>query len=180
MESEYQVLNAIEKNMKATQREIAKSTGLSLGSVNVLIKRLIKKGFLKVEKLSPRTIRYVLTPQGFKENAEKAYRFAVASYRQINAVNGRMDKIAQSLSGGDAKTVCAFGEDDEICEMLVGRLKRHKVKFARARTGGEAEGLIEKAAAAGAGQPVFIVWRHEYAQMLADKDIKCYNLLEGL
>jgi DNA-binding MarR family transcriptional regulator len=67
MEVEYQVLTHLQENEQTTQRNISQRTGLSLGAVNILLKKMARKGLIKIEKLNTRTIRYILTPQGMKE-----------------------------------------------------------------------------------------------------------------
>ena len=63
MTNEFEVLKSVESKDTITQRELARKTGLSLGAVNVLIKRLINKGLLKIEHINARTIRYFLHPK---------------------------------------------------------------------------------------------------------------------
>ncbi|MDA3792360.1 MAG: winged helix-turn-helix transcriptional regulator [Elusimicrobia bacterium] len=58
-----------------SQRDIAGRTGMSLGLANILINRLIKKGYVKAKKLSARKIIYIVTPKGFKQKARRSYRF---------------------------------------------------------------------------------------------------------
>ena len=63
------ILEELEKNSDITQRELSEKTGLSLGMVNLLLKKFIKKGFVKLERLNSKSFRYILTPEGFKETA---------------------------------------------------------------------------------------------------------------
>ena len=67
MEPEYEVLSHLQENETTTQRNISKRTGLSLGAVNLLMKKMVRKGLVKVEKLSARTMRYILTTRGMQE-----------------------------------------------------------------------------------------------------------------
>ena len=180
MENEYQVLSSIEKNKDITQRDIARNTGMSLGSVNVLIKRLVKKGLLKIERLNTRTIRYILTPQGFKEKAERAYRYVASSYRHINGINNRIDSVAQSPPFKDGGTIYLFGKDDEIYELLTDRLKHRKIDYIHARTIEELEELLEKTGLDCSGGLVFLAWHPGYIEILGEKNIRCVNLLDEI
>ena len=56
MSNELEILKNVEEKNTITQRELAKRTGLSLGSVNVLLKRLIHKGFVKIEHINAKTL----------------------------------------------------------------------------------------------------------------------------
>ena len=68
-DNEVLILEEIEKNPNTNQRDLSEKTGLSLGMVNLLLKKFIKKGFVKLERLNSRSFRYILTPEGFKETA---------------------------------------------------------------------------------------------------------------
>lgn len=128
MDQELQVLNHIENNENITQRDIAKNTGMSLGTVNILIKRLVKKGLLKIERLNPRTIRYILTPTGFKEKAEATYRYVLSSYKYIKEVDSRMDNLLTHILNKGYRQVSFFGEPDEVFELLKNKLNSMKME----------------------------------------------------
>jgi EPS-associated MarR family transcriptional regulator len=70
----YKVLQAIEHNPAASQRELAKELGVSLGSVNFCIKAFVEKGLIKVDNFvksdNKRGYAYYLTPQGIVEKSE--------------------------------------------------------------------------------------------------------------
>jgi len=72
-ESIVKLLNVIYKNPQASQREIAKSMGISLGKTNYIIKELVKKGIIKTERFlnskNKWAYKYLLTPKGMKEKA---------------------------------------------------------------------------------------------------------------
>ncbi|WP_459879063.1 MarR family EPS-associated transcriptional regulator [Desulfothermus naphthae] len=72
-ESIIKLLNIIYKNPQASQREIAKSIGISLGKTNYIIKELVKKGVIKTERFlnskNKWAYKYLLTPKGVKEKA---------------------------------------------------------------------------------------------------------------
>ncbi|HHT45933.1 MAG TPA: winged helix-turn-helix transcriptional regulator, partial [Firmicutes bacterium] len=67
MEKEHLILSYIQQQEDVTQRDIARNTGMGLGTVNILLKKMIKKGLVKIERLNARSLRYMLTPKGLKE-----------------------------------------------------------------------------------------------------------------
>lgn len=75
----YKVLKAIELNPNASQRELAKSLGVSLGSVNYCVKALVEKGFVKVENFiksdNKKSYSYFITPRGMAEKGEITAQF---------------------------------------------------------------------------------------------------------
>lgn len=64
----FEILRKIKKKPKASQRELAKELGFSLGKLNYCLKALKAKGLIKIKnfKKNPTKINYlyVLTPHG--------------------------------------------------------------------------------------------------------------------
>jgi len=85
IEHELRLLEEIAREPDTTQADLAAGLGLAVGSVNWYLKRLIKKGYIKVTRLQRRRLRYLITPQGMAEKARLTYQFMQASlhvYRQ--------------------------------------------------------------------------------------------------
>ncbi len=123
MEHEYRVLNHLQENEITTQRKISSRTGLSLGAVNLLLKKMVRTGLIKVEKLNPRSVRYILTPQGMQEKARLTYSYIRQSYRQLLKINQVLDAILTNQQPElDGTPVILFGPLDEIREILTQHL----------------------------------------------------------
>ncbi len=128
MESEYQVLNHLHENEITTQRNISKRTGLSLGAVNILIKKMVRKGLVKVEKLNSRTMRYILTPRGLQEKASLTYSYMRQSYRQLIRIHQALDDlIAERASAINGQPIILYGPADEIREILIQHLDEQTI-----------------------------------------------------
>jgi len=78
-EYRYRILKLLEKNPTASQREIARELGVSLGRVNFCLQALIEKGLIKVNNFrkneSKRAYLYYLTPKGMKEKTRVTVRY---------------------------------------------------------------------------------------------------------
>ncbi len=48
-----------------TQRNLAKKLGIALGLTNLYLKRLARKGYIKLKTVPPKRIKYYLTLKGF-------------------------------------------------------------------------------------------------------------------
>lgn len=82
-----------------SQRNIARASGFSLGMTNLLLRRLIKKGYIKVTTLNRRTLRYILTPRGFAEKVSRSYDYLVASIKNLNEIKTRIkNQLPASVS----------------------------------------------------------------------------------
>jgi|GEM_PF-1587662 len=85
-ESELALLREITREPIQTQRDLSRGAGLSLGMTNLLLKRLARKGLIKVSQLDWKRTQYLLTPKGALEKARKTYfyaRYTVRLFRQI-------------------------------------------------------------------------------------------------
>ena len=75
----FNVLRKIQKKPNATQRELAKELGFSLGKLNYCIKALQYKGLVKIKNFrrNPNKINYlyVLTPKGISEKTRITINF---------------------------------------------------------------------------------------------------------
>ena len=84
------VLRALESNPKASQRELSKELGVSLGKVNYAVNALIDAGWVKLGNFanSPKKLGYVylLTPSGMTQKAAITARFLkrkMAEYERL-------------------------------------------------------------------------------------------------
>ena len=163
MEHEYQVLKHLQENEITTQRKISKRTGLSLGAVNLLLKKMARKGLIKIEKLNARTIRYILTPQGFQEKSRLSYLYIRQSYKQIIRINQAMDQlIADRAEAIDGEAIILYGPKDEIMEILVMYLNHQDLLFEiHPETGHRAKPDLQNSR-------LILIWREEEENLLGD------------
>ena len=91
-------------------------------------KRDEERSMLKAEKISARTIRYILTPEGIKEKAESTYRYIVSSIKYINEVDKSIEKLVNSTISDRAESAVLFGPKDEIWQLLTRKLDQLKIK----------------------------------------------------
>ncbi len=63
------LMRAVEEECVVSQRNLAHRLGVALGLTNLLVKRFVKKGFLKVKDAPARRFAYYLTPKGFQEKS---------------------------------------------------------------------------------------------------------------
>ena len=75
----FNLLREINKKPKASQRELAKATGFSLGKLNYCIKALISKGLIKINNFEKGSNKinyfYVLTPKGLSRKTNLTINF---------------------------------------------------------------------------------------------------------
>ncbi|MFY9114620.1 MAG: winged helix-turn-helix transcriptional regulator [Dethiobacteria bacterium] len=130
MEKEFLILSQLEKNELAPQRTIASHTGLSVGTVNLLLKRMARKGWVKFEKMNKRNLRYILTPKGIAEKSRLAYNYAQRSYRLISLVITAVQKlIEEEKERAPFDRVILFGEKDDFAEIMAWALTKENMEY---------------------------------------------------
>jgi len=125
METEFKVLSHLQENEITSQRKIARRTGLSLGTVNLLMKKMVRKGLVKVERLSARTVRYILTPRGMQEKSRLTYNYIRKSYHQILKINRVLAELLKEWEPAlNGASVILYGPADELREIMAHYLDR--------------------------------------------------------
>ena len=80
------LLCELERNAGGTQRSLATKLGVALGLTNLYLKRLARKGYIKMTTIPKHRIQYLLTPRGIAEKSRLTYlymRYALSSYREM-------------------------------------------------------------------------------------------------
>ena len=113
--TDYNILKTIEGDSSVTQRALSSQMQINVASVNFALKRLIKKGFIRMVGINPRRIKYFVTPEGVREKTQLAYRFFGRNlhfYKEVRcdieariakATNGKETEIAIYGVGGLAE-----------------------------------------------------------------------------
>jgi DNA-binding MarR family transcriptional regulator len=89
------ILDAVESDQGVSQRSLARELGIALGLTNLLVKRLVRKGCVRVIQIKPNRVRYLITPAGIAEKSRMSRAYFEASvqfYRETR------DSIRQQFS----------------------------------------------------------------------------------
>ncbi|MGR3174974.1 MAG: winged helix-turn-helix transcriptional regulator [Candidatus Scalindua sp.] len=71
---ELEIFEKLENNGHLTQRDLSKEVGIALGLVNHLLKKMVKKGWIKIKNIDAKKIRYLITPEGAREKSSLLYK----------------------------------------------------------------------------------------------------------
>ena len=110
--------NILADNPDATQRDIAQHTGLSLGMTNSILKRFIDKGWVLMQRLTPKKVCYVLTAEGMQALAKRTYLYMQHTFKLINQYGQAiLDTIEQAKQNGYTKVIlCGDCDVDFLLE----------------------------------------------------------------
>ena len=114
---EYQLLNEISQDSLVTQASLAKRLNIAVGSVNWYIKRLVKRGYVKVSHLDRTRLQYDLTPEGMSVFTERALQYARDSLKVYRSFRQQARGIVSELQAQGITRVYLQG-NDEMMDIL--------------------------------------------------------------
>src|SRR5262245_2052491 len=116
-DAHFRVLRIIEANPTFSQRDIAKSLGISLGAVNYCLSALIGVGFVKVRnfRASDNKLRYayILTPKGAAEKAALTGAFLQRKLREHEALKAEIEALRLEASVVPNQPLGSFAQSAE-------------------------------------------------------------------
>ena len=109
-----QFLEELEKTPNLSQRELSNKFGIALGVTNACLKRMARRGWIRLGKIRPRRIGYYLTPKGFAEKAKLTmtfFSYNIHHYSRLKAMIG--EKFLEMASQGVTRVIF-WGVSDEM------------------------------------------------------------------
>jgi EPS-associated MarR family transcriptional regulator len=95
-------MDLIHKNPDISQRELAKETGISLGSMHYCLKALALKGWVKVGNFKDNPDKsvylYLLTPEGITQKSKLAIDFLRRKKQEYDALKHEIDQLTEELN----------------------------------------------------------------------------------
>ena len=116
-QQEYELLNEIAQDSLVTQASLAKRLDIAVGSVNWYIKRLVKRGYVKVSHLDRTRLQYDLTPEGMSVFTERALQYAKDSLKVYRSFRQQAQSIVSELQAQGITQVRLQG-NDEMMDIL--------------------------------------------------------------
>jgi DNA-binding MarR family transcriptional regulator len=99
-----------------SQRELSRRLNISLGMVNLFLKRLLRKGYFKVTTIPVSRAKYLLTPKGFAEKSRLTLRYLEYSLRFYKELRQVIERRVRHLEQAGVRRV-AFSGSGEIAEL---------------------------------------------------------------
>ena len=100
-DAHYKLLKLLEQNPKASQRELAKDLGVSLGKVNYCIKALIEKGHIKAQNFknahNKAAYLYLLTPKGVNAKARITAAYLQRKIEDYESLRGEIEQLQAEI-----------------------------------------------------------------------------------
>jgi DNA-binding MarR family transcriptional regulator len=110
------LLTEVEKDGCVTQRSLSKSLGVALGLTNLYIKRLVRKGFIKITTIPHNRIKYLITPHGVAEKSRLTFEYMQYSLYYYREMRSRLNQVLRGLSSAGCKRLVIYGTG-ELAEL---------------------------------------------------------------
>ncbi len=111
-EREFELINIIGKKLGSNQRDLSRYLELSLGQTNMLIRRLIAKGYIRITQLNKRKVQYILTPKGFAEKMRKSIKYTLNTLTAIGLIKEKARKMIAVLYQKGERNFVILGKSD--------------------------------------------------------------------
>ncbi len=98
----YRLLKILEADPNMTQRQMAGEMDISLGKFNYCLKKLVKKGFVKIERFTSSENKaaymYILTPNGIEEKSRITVSFLKRKMQEFEAIKQQIEELKREVS----------------------------------------------------------------------------------
>jgi DNA-binding MarR family transcriptional regulator len=138
-----EILTAIGEGRPLSQRALAERLGIALGLVNLYLRRLSRKGYVKITEFpakpaARKRLRYLLTPKGLTEKSRLTYQHMVYSLHLFRRTRDTLRGSLALMVEQGMKRVALYGPG-EAAELAYLTLKEFGLEpigiFAPAATG---------------------------------------------
>ncbi|HEV8674904.1 MAG TPA: winged helix-turn-helix transcriptional regulator [Methylomirabilota bacterium] len=128
---ELEILLTLAEERPVTQRALAQRLGIALGLANLYLKRLARKGYIKVTTIPPNRIKYLLTPQGLTEKTRLTYEYMRYSVRLYAEARQTLRDSLGPLARDGRKRIALYGtgEAAELAYLTLKELGLEPVLF---------------------------------------------------
>lgn len=106
------ILEQVQNGNTPSQRALADELNISLGLVNSFIKRLVKKGFVKITSIPKKRIKYILTPRGAAEKTRLTYLYIQYSYHFYKDARQKLRELYEELEQQSVSRIVFYGVED--------------------------------------------------------------------
>ncbi len=116
---ELSLLEQVELDPDVNQAALATQLGVAVGTVNWHLKRLIAKGYVKVQRAERKKLRYIITPEGIALRARLTVDYIERSFDVYRKTRTRVKKHLNTIRAAGFKQVRIIGEGDlaDICRL---------------------------------------------------------------
>lgn len=116
---ELTLLEQVERDPDINQATLAVQLGVAVGTVNWHLKRLVAKGYVKVQRAERKKLRYIITPEGIALRARLTVDYIERSFDLYRRTRKRVKEHLDAIQAAGYERVRILGDGDvaEICKL---------------------------------------------------------------
>ncbi len=106
------VLSAIDKDSRVTQRSLSSQLGIALGLANAVMKRCVRKGLVKISSAPINRYSYYLTPSGLAEKSRLTVEYLRFSFDLFRDSRRQYSDLFAALAPNSGARVALYGASE--------------------------------------------------------------------
>ena len=116
---ELTLLEQVERDPDVNQSALASQLGVAVGTVNWHLKRLVAKGYVKVQRAERKKLRYIITPEGIALRARLTVDFIERSFDLYHKTRQRVKEHLATARTAGFNRIRIRGDGDvaDICRL---------------------------------------------------------------
>ena len=116
---ELTLLEQVESDPDVNQSTLADQLGVAVGTVNWHLKRLVAKGYVKVQRAERKKLRYIITPEGIALRARLTVDYIERSFDLYRRTRKRIKEHLGVIQAAGYNRVRIVGDGDvaDICRL---------------------------------------------------------------
>ena len=111
---ELSLLQELEKNPIVSQRELSNKFGIALGVTNACLRRMVRRGWIRISNLNHHKIGYFLTPKGFTEKAKLTLHLISWTVKHYSTLKDIIGERLLEMQNKGVERIVFYGVSDEM------------------------------------------------------------------
>jgi DNA-binding MarR family transcriptional regulator len=108
------LLEELEKNPIVSQRDLSHKFGIALGVTNACLKRMARKGLIRIRGFNHRKIGYYLTPKGLSEKAKLTLNLISHIVQHYSELKKIISQRLLEMQSDGLQRIVFYGVSDEM------------------------------------------------------------------
>ena len=116
---ELSLLEQVELDPDVNQAALATQLGVAVGTINWHLKRLIAKGYVKVQRAERKKLRYIITPEGIALRARLTVDYIEQQFLLYRNTREHVKELLERVRQAGCGSIRLIGEGDvaDICRL---------------------------------------------------------------
>jgi DNA-binding MarR family transcriptional regulator len=111
---ELSLLQELEKNPIISQRELSNKFGIALGVTNACLKRMVRRGWIRINEIDRRKVGYYVTQKGLSEKTKLRIHFLSYTFKHYTELKCVFEYKFSEMERQGIRRVAFYGVSDEM------------------------------------------------------------------